>query len=177
MSIAQTDAPTPRKPLRLWPGVVLVILQWLLWFVLPRLSSDALDIGVFGGILCALAILLWWLFFSRAPWSERLGALLVMAAGAFVTWRFLLHESIAKGAMGFLYFPLVIPGLCLALVASAVASRRLAAGPRRAAMAAALLLACGVWTLVRTGGFTASFENDFHWRWTETPEDRLLAQA
>jgi outer membrane protein assembly factor BamB len=39
------------------------------------------------------------------------------------------------------------------------------------------LLACGVWTLVRTAGFTGNFENDLRWRWAKTPEERLLAQA
>lgn len=29
MAIAQTDAPTLQKPLRLWPGVVIVVLQSL----------------------------------------------------------------------------------------------------------------------------------------------------
>ena len=176
MSIAQTDPSTLAKPLRLWPGVVLVILQWLLRFVVPVFSDEAMYVGIFGGLLCGLAIVVWWLFFSRVPWAERLGAFLVIAAGLFVTKRFLLDESIAGGAMGMLYFVLVIPGLCLALVAWAAISRRLSAGPRRMALAAALLLACGVWTLVRTGGFTANLDNDFHWRWTETPEERLLAR-
>src|SRR6185436_1084570 len=49
-------------------------------------------------------------------------------------------------------------------------------GPRRTVIAAAILLACGAFTLIRTGGFTGEGDNDFHWRWTETPEERLLAQ-
>ena len=44
-------------------------------------------------------------------------------------------------------------------------------------MVVAVLLACGVWTLIRTGGFTGSFDNDLAWRWTPTAEQRLLAQA
>jgi hypothetical protein len=32
MAIAQTDEPTPRKPLRLWPGVAAVALLWLARF-------------------------------------------------------------------------------------------------------------------------------------------------
>ena len=39
MAIAQTDEPTPQKPLRLWPGVVVVIVQWLLWFVVPVIAA------------------------------------------------------------------------------------------------------------------------------------------
>ena len=31
--------------------------------------------------------------------------------------------------------------------------------------------------LVRTGGITATGKSDFHWRWTKTPEERLLAQG
>ena len=44
-------------------------------------------------------------------------------------------------------------------------------------MVATILLACGVWTLLRTGGVTGDYRSDFAWRWSETPEERLLAQA
>ncbi len=176
MTIAQTDEPTPQKPLRLWPGVVIVILQWVLRFGVPVLVPEAAMYGVLGGLFCGLAIVLWWLFLSRAPWSERLGAVGLMIVALFATSR-LVHESIATGAMGFLIFLLAIPVLSLAFVVWAAASRRLSAGPRRAAMVATILLACGVWTLVRTGGVTGTFNNDLNWRWVKTPEERLLAQS
>jgi outer membrane protein assembly factor BamB len=166
-----------RKPLRLWPGVVIVTLQLLLRFAVPVVFPGALFIGVMAGPAGAVAVVLWWLFFSRAAWVERLGAIGVMIAGLFVTKR-LVDVSIGTGAMGLLFFFLAIPGLSIALVAWAVATQRLPDGIRRVSMAATLLFACGVWTLVRTGGFTASdFRNDLHWRWTMTPEERLLAQA
>jgi outer membrane protein assembly factor BamB len=44
-------------------------------------------------------------------------------------------------------------------------------------MVAAILLACGVFTLLRTAGISGEGESDFHWRWTPTPEERLLALA
>jgi len=46
---------------------------------------------------------------------------------------------------------------------------------RRATMAAAILLAFASLGLIRTGGFTAGMKHDFAWRWTPTPEERLLA--
>ena len=75
-------------------------------------------------------------------------------------------------------FPiLTIPVLSLVFVVWAVATRRLDDRTRRATMVAAIVLGCGVSTLVRTGGFTGNFDNDLAWRWTTTPEERLLAQA
>ena len=44
-------------------------------------------------------------------------------------------------------------------------------------MVATILLACGVWTLVRTDGITGDGGSELAWRWTPTPEERLLAQA
>ena len=45
MIIAQTDEPNPRKPLRLWPGVVAVLLLWLARF---GLKAAIPDLRVFG---------------------------------------------------------------------------------------------------------------------------------
>jgi outer membrane protein assembly factor BamB len=176
MTTVQTDKPALQKPLRLWPGVLVVVLQWLAWFVLPSVVPEAalylILAGVFGG---GLAILLWWLFFSRAPWSERVGAIVLMPVAVFATW-YLVHPSIANGAMGLMLPVYAIPVLCLALVCWALISRRLSRGPRWASMTAAILLASGVFTLLRTGGMTGDGNADLHWRWTQTPEERLLAQ-
>jgi outer membrane protein assembly factor BamB len=175
--MAQTDEPTPRKPLRLWPGVVIVILQLLLRFGVPAVVPGALLIGVMAVPAGGVAIILWWLFFSRAAWSERLGAIGLIIVALFATRR-IIDVSIATGAMGMLFPILAIPVVSVALVAWAVATRRLADGTRRVSMVATILLACGGWALVRTGGFTASsFRSDLHWRWSKTPEEKLLAQS
>jgi len=163
-------------PLRLWPGVVIVLLQWAARFGLPILDPDFTAYGVMAGLAGGLALLVWWLFFSRAAWSDRLGAVAVVVVAMAATWPFL-DVSIATGAMGFIFPILAMPGLCLAFVAWAAATRRLPAGPRRTTMAATILLSCAFWTLFRTGGFTGSFDNDLAWRWQATPEQRLLAQG
>ncbi len=175
MTIAQTQKPIQKKPLRLTPGVVIVALQWLLWLVVPVVAPDAAFVGVMAGVVGGLAVVVWWVFFSRAPWSERVGAILLMIAAMLVTKR-IVHESIAGAGMGMLLFVSAIPGLSLALVAWAVVTRHLGDGARRASLVAAILLACAPWAILRTAGLTG-VGPEYHWRWTATPEERLLAQA
>jgi outer membrane protein assembly factor BamB len=166
----------PAAPLRLWPGVLIVALQWLARFVIPTFAPGFTLYGVMAGIAGGVAIGAWWLFFSRAPRFERVAAPLIVILSMVATWPFL-DVSIATGAMGMAFVLLALPGICLAFVLWAVASRRLPTGFRRATMAAAILIACAGWILVRTGGFTGDFDNDLAWRWTATPEQRLLAQG
>ncbi|NUM76958.1 PQQ-like beta-propeller repeat protein [candidate division KSB1 bacterium] len=167
--------PTFQKPLRLWPGVVAVALMWLLRYIVPIIIPDAAMFAIFGGLGLGLVVVLWWLFFSRAPWVERVGALVLMVVALAVTKRFV-HPSIAGGMQGMLLFVYAVPVLCLALVAGAVVSRGLSTGPRRATIMGAILLACGVFTLIRTAGIIG-IGSEFHWRWTPTPEELLLVQA
>ncbi len=178
MANAQTDEPTRQKPLRLWPGVVAVMLQWLVRFVVPIVvpGAMAMAFGVLGGLFGGLAIVVWWAFFSRAPRSERWGAVVLMIVALVATSR-IIHESIATAMVGMMFAIYAIPVLSLAFVVWAVASRRLSNGPRRAAMIATVLLASGVWTLLRTDGMTGDARHDFAWRWAETHEERLLAQV
>ena len=182
MTITKTDTSTSRKPLRLWPGVVIVTLQWLLAFGVPWIAPDAevssLPVGllaVMGGALGGFAVVIWWLLFSRALWSERVGAIILIVVAVSAT-RLAVHHSIAKAGMGMLLYISSIPFLSLALVAWAVATRHLTGRARLVSMAAAIVLACLPWTLLRTAGVGGS-GSEFHWRWTPTPEQRLLARA
>lgn len=176
MNSVKIKEQNPRKPLRLWPGVVIVIIYLVLRFVAPLIVEEALFYGVMAGAIGGLLIALWWLFFSRAPWSERIGGVVLLIVGLFVTSK-LIHVSIAKGAMGMLFPILAIPVVTIAFVAWAVLTSRMSDGVRRVTMVLTILLACGAWTLIRTGGFTGDFKNEFAWRWSKTPEERLLEQS
>ena len=46
-----SDKPIRQKPLRLWPGIVIVLLQWLLRYGIPIVIPGAITIGVFGGLV------------------------------------------------------------------------------------------------------------------------------
>lgn len=130
MTLTQEGERNREKQLRLWPGVVAVMLQWLVRFGVPIVVPEATAFAVIGGLLGGLAVLVWWAFLSRAPRSERWGAVVLMIVAMAATPR-ILHPSIATGMMGLMFVIYAIPVLSLALVVWAVASRRLADGPRR----------------------------------------------
>jgi outer membrane protein assembly factor BamB len=176
MSIETTGDASPRKGLRLWPGVAAVVPQWLALIVFTLFVPEGLVYGIIAGLVGGLLVAVWWLFFSRAPWPDRLGALVLMPIGVFAVTG-IVHPSIANAGMGMLLPIFSIPVLSLALVTWAAASRGLSSGARRASMVGAILLACGVFALIRSGGITGGGRLDWHWRWTPTPEERLLAQA
>ena len=130
----------PRKPLRLWPGVVAAALLLLFKFaVVPIVGFGSPPVPLLGGLIGGGVILLWWLLFSRSPWAERLGAIALMAVALFATSR-VVHESLGpKAGGGFLFFVLALPAVTVALVAGAVAARHFTGTRRRLSMAATIV--------------------------------------
>src|SRR5262245_35108079 len=167
---------SPREPLRLWPGVVFAVVVVFALFVVPVAMRDQLMYGMFTGVGAGLAIAVWWVFFSRAPWTERLGAV-VLGVVALLAVKRVVDPSVAGAAMGMMLPLLGIPIVGLGLVCGALVGWRFGAGPRRATIAAGILLGSSAFAAVRTGGITGDGVSDLHWRWTKTPEQRLLAQA
>ena len=163
------------KPIRLWPGVAAVALMWVLRFGVPAVLPDFADVGVLGGLACVLLVLVWWLFFSRARWVERIGALLLAAVAVLLT-RLAIHPSIAGGMMGLMPVMLSLPLVSLGLVAWAAVSRNFPPHARLGSLAVAMALACVPLMLIRTDGVRGS-GSDIAWRWTPTAEERLLAQT
>ena len=173
---SQTPARVSRKPLRLWPGVAAAALIVVGWFIVPFVLPKAMLYGMLGGAAGVLVVALWWLFFSRARWLERLGAIVLMFLAIIATKR-IVHPSIAGGMMGMMFFVYAIPVLSLVLVGWAAISRRFGTALRWATMVCAIVLACAVFLVLRTGGISGEGSSDLHWRWSKTPEDRLLVQA
>ena len=171
-----SSAPVDR-PLRLWPGVAGAIIVVLARFVIAPFVPGAGLLGVLAGMAGAAVVLLWWLFFSRAAWFERLGAMLLIAVAAVMT-RLFVHPSIGVGAGGGMLSVLLLPATVPPfLVAGVVLSRRCSRRVRLASMAAAILLGSGVWVLARTDGVKGEANPQLAWRWTPTAEQRLLTAA
>jgi outer membrane protein assembly factor BamB len=177
METSHTPADRLRKPLRLWPGVSIAAFCVLFRLLVPLVAPDESVWGVFVGVIGAALVLLWWLLFSRAPWVERFGAIVATVAAYFAV-RPLVDPSISGGLMGRMFavyaMPAVVPP---AFVAWAVVTRNHSNALRRVTMVLTIFLACSVWTLLRTEGVMGGSVAMLHWRWTPTPEDRLLAKG
>ena len=171
-----TTVVAPAKPLRLWPAVAVAGLLLATHLVIPVFFPQAAPLTVLAGVIAAMLIAVWWLLFSRVPRRERFGALALIAIAMYAAWR-LLHVSIATAMMGYMFPVYGAPIMAMVLVAWAVMSPRLAGRTRTVALVALIVAGAGGWTLLRTEGFNGSFDNDFAWRWSKTPEERLLAQA
>ena len=164
---------TSPNRLRVWPGIVAVVLQWLARFgikaVIPGIKGFGR--GMMVSFVFTIALIVWWAFFSRATRKERFGGLglIMLALGA--TWLFR-HESMWLPWL----LAYAIPFLSLAFVIWAVATRRLPDRVRQATMVATILIACGAWLFVRQNGINGDHQASFGWRWSASSEERLLAE-
>ncbi len=170
------EVPSQIKPLRIWPGVIIVIVQWLLRFVIPSLVPAAVAIGLFGGIICGIGILIWWIFFSRARRFERWAAPVLIIIALFIASKFI-DKSIGTSMMGMMFVLYSVPVMSLAFVLWATFSHKLSRNLRHATMIATILVASGFWVLLRSDGMDAEARHFFAWRWAQTSEERLLAGA
>jgi len=169
------DENTRQQKLLLWPAVVIVAIQWLLRFILPLIVPDALAPGIFVGLLLGPLLMVWWIFFSRAPRFDRWSALGAMAVCLTIS-SLLVDISIKTSMMGMMFAFFSIPVMSLAFTLWAAASPHLPQRVRRAAMFATIFAASGFWILLRTDGMSADAKLDFAWRWAPTAEELLLAK-
>jgi outer membrane protein assembly factor BamB len=161
---------TGGRPLRLWPGLLLAALQALGFFVVPRVLPEQAAYGWIGAAVAGLGILVWWAFFSRVPHKERWGLLLLVVVAFFLTSR-VLHPSIAGAGQGMLFY------IFATLLVTFVLPIAVSLSRRRAVWIATVLIAVGGWALLRTEGVRGGAGSQLRWRWSPTPEERLLAQV
>jgi outer membrane protein assembly factor BamB len=145
--------------------VAIVALQLLAYYV-PGYFAPATMLMFYGMMasftIGTLLLMIWWLFFSRARWLDRIGAPVLLVLAQWLAF-FLADPSAQMSTM--------MPGitwLCAVFVTSLFFQRR-------AVTVAAVLAASLGWTLVRTDGVDGSIDADFAWRWSPTAEELFLA--
>jgi len=161
---------------RVRPAIIILAIQWTLWLILPLLFPGDITsmLQVFGGMLGGVAILIWWLFFSRIPLACRWVGFAIMILSVFALTR-LADPSISTGYQGMMLFNYVVPTLSLGLVLWAVFGQKLSATPRRLTMIASILISCGFWILLRSEGISGSGGAELAWRWSETHEEKFTS--
>jgi outer membrane protein assembly factor BamB len=167
-----TPTLSPPRP-RLWPAVVLVVVQWLI-ITVPGLVAPltrAHFMGWFlGPLVATLGLVLWWLFASRLRWVDRGLGVLVFAAAAAAAW--LLCDP-TFGLFGLMLFTL--PLATTAWVLYLLATPFLAWPVRRAGLLALFVLVWGGFTLVASEGAYGNLSVTLRPRWAPTKEDQYLA--
>jgi outer membrane protein assembly factor BamB len=158
--------------LRIWPGAVIVLLQWIATFgggmIAPGTAVQFF--GMMGGPLVgALLLFVWWLFASRAPWLDRIGGVAAILIGFFAVIRLI------DPSMQMVIFVYGIPLVCLTFVLGAYATRSWPIGRRRLAMIATVLGSFGLFALLRSEGVRGDLGVDLAFRWSASAESRLLA--
>jgi outer membrane protein assembly factor BamB len=168
------SAATPPRPApRLWPALALVAAYWVAFATVnvffPATFTQFLTMFWSPQVL-APAILVWWLFFSRQPWADRLwGVAWLILGGILAT--LLAHKSMMMGMIMY-----AAPVAITAVVLTLFAMRNADKSARWISIAAASLLAWHYFALIRVDGVTASLQSERSWRWSPTAEDTFLAQ-
>ena len=166
-------APARHQSLRNWPALLLIALGILARFGTSHLEggmSSYWMIGLMGPLLCSVLILIWWLTASRATGKERLlGFVTLIASLAVTLW---LVDPSMRGP-GTIQMTLPMGVSAFAIGVMALGGRR----PRvRTTIALLLALAgFGFSLLLRNEGATGEYWLDTHWRWSPSPEERMLA--
>ena len=169
-----TSPPSMQRRLRLWPGVAIFAVQWAIVGTLQLFVSDE-PLGfmsmLIGPMIGTVALLAWWVFFSRLSWIDRLGV--PAACLGIVALVLLVADQSIKG-MPLLFYtlPLAEAFGILWLVASyplnwLLSSYSVAWQVRRAGLLLGLMMVCGYFTLVRFDGVSGAFEASMwnNWRW------------
>jgi outer membrane protein assembly factor BamB len=167
--------PPPRPPIRLWPAFVIAGLGVVVFALLTNLLATSesnptlMYVGFFTPIATGLLLGLWWLFASRARWSQRLLLLLLFIALTIGT------SLVLDPNLVFAYIMFAIPLAAIATLLWWAATPWLALSPRRIGLVAVLVASFAIWLVVRSDGATGYALPTFAWRWTPTAEERYLA--
>ncbi len=174
-----------QRRLRLWPGVAIIAVQWIAVKSIELLTRDteAEMMGfmamMFGPMIGAFAMLVWWLFFSRLNWADRVivpAACILFGASIFIFG----DESIGAMSLVLYALPFTLTAWIVWLVVALwmvplVRSQPLSWPMCRNGLALLFMGTAVYFSLVRFDGVTGGFVAAINWRWTPTAEDKLLA--
>jgi outer membrane protein assembly factor BamB len=168
------DTSSPPLRLRLWPAIVIIVLQAGIILVPGWIAPGSFPhfiCMIVGPLLGALLLSVWWLLASRVPLLDRfLGVGLFIAATVAAGYG--MHKTMTAGTVFY-----ALPTSTTGVVLVALITRRTAWPIRRGLLAATMCGLLALWTTVRMNGMDGSLNADFGWRWASTAEDQFLAST
>jgi len=152
---------TNSQQLRLWPAVFISV-------VYVAMQMTGFPFGPNKIIHGWLALLVWWVLFSRVPWKQRFVGLGLLG-GLGLLPRLLMHHT-----MGFAIFSYVVPSVTTLIVLVWLVSSWLRWERRRWIGLGAGVLTLFMWTLVRIDGVSGELVPTFAYRWQDSAEATFL---
>ena len=175
-SVGIESSATKARRLRLWPAVLIVVIQWLVITVPAWVAPGTqlqLSLMVNGAIGGGAAIAVWWLFASRVRWTDRVLVLLFFAVSGIAAYP-LYHPTFIYRNYG----PIVrgVPLATTFWVLWLLVTPTLRWRAHRLGILAAIALAWCYCALLRIDGVDGSFEPAVGWRFSPTAEERFLTE-
>ncbi len=163
-----------RNRLRLWPAIVILAALGVarVW----ASTGEPAPSKFFGGLIIApmivtLLLNLWWLFGSRLRWGDRL-----LGVGAFLTVAAATMKIAGKNFPPMALIMYALPVVALIWVGWLILSWTLAWPVRRIGLLLSFLAVGAYYSLLRVDGMDGSFTSNINWKWTPTPEAKLLSE-
>ena len=175
-SPASNSEQLPRRSgLRLSLAVVIIAIQWL-FIIVPgwvvQGTAAQLILLYVGAFIGGVGVTVWWLRLGQLRWSDRARPRLFCRVRRGIVP--LCHPTFVDQFRG----PILdgIPLVATAWVLWLLVSGRFPWAIRRVGVLAAIAFAWGYCTLLRIDGVNARYEEEIHWRWDPTAEERFLAE-
>lgn len=175
------DEPVPRpqpvtsnnKNLRWWPAVLIIALMWVAIIAPARFAPQSLwhMLGMMlGPMVCALLMLVWWMFFSGLTWKAKSIGLLafVLICTAVV--------ALADASMGFALFMQGLPATLTVVVCAAVLTLFFPWPARGYLMTLAIVVGAFYWTLLSFEGVEGDISGQYRYRWQPSREQMYLVE-
>ncbi len=161
------------RPLRLWPGLVIVLAQALLVIARTQITITSLPVMMaifYGPTIGMILLLVWWLALSRASWFDRLLIPLAFVIAGISTF-LLCDPSFHFGLMMY-----AIPAVSTLWVLWLLVSQFLPWSVRRLGLLMVFVIGWSFFLLLRMEGVDGSFSPELSWRWSATAEDLYMAE-
>lgn len=163
------------RPLRIVVPILLLAGMVVFRFV-PQIMEDppamVWAFVAFGPALCGILILLWWLTWSGATWTERIVGFLGIVGSLALTLASL-DPSMRGPSVPVMTIPMGMAGFAIgAILFSRSHSFHRVLYPLYLA-----LLGFGFSTLFRTEGMWGTFNLGLDWRWVQSPESKFMTRT